>query len=109
MAFPDLEFEAAITRIEQDLDALKQRYQDILTASAKLAELTEQKQQISHQAEAVQKQQSLKTELHLIESEIEKLEVQLESHLLDWREPFWQIVRFTGLGILIGWFLKTVA
>lgn len=47
-------------------------------------------------------------ELARLQERIEALKVTLESHLLSWRqiqEPFWQVVRFVGLGIAIGWFL----
>ncbi|MGB3672537.1 MAG: hypothetical protein WA783_09380 [Phormidesmis sp.] len=47
-------------------------------------------------------------ELAQLQDRIEALKVTLESQLLSWREvqePFWQIVRFVGLGLVIGWFL----
>ncbi len=47
-------------------------------------------------------------ELAQIQDRVEALKVTLESQLLSWREvqePFWQIVRFVGLGLVIGWFL----
>ena len=48
-------------------------------------------------------------ELAQMQDRIEALKVTLESHLLSWREiqePFWQIVRFGGLGLIVGWFLN---
>ncbi len=55
-----------------------------------------------------------KGELKQIQAELEMIEVGLESHLFSWssiKEPFWQAVRFGGLGILIGfaiaWLLKS--
>lgn len=108
MVFPDAELETAIAQVETDLMALKIRYQDVCAAQQKITELQAQQAKIMAQPEEIQKQESLKTELQLIAEEIEKLELQLESKLLNWQEPFWQIVRFTGLGVLIGWFLKTV-
>lgn len=47
-------------------------------------------------------------ELAQMQDRIEALKVTLESHLLSWREiqePFWQIVRFGGLGLVVGWLL----
>lgn len=47
-------------------------------------------------------------ELAQLQDRIEALKVTLESHLLSWREvqePFWQMVRFGGLGLVVGWFL----
>ncbi|MGB7088023.1 MAG: hypothetical protein WBD47_20870 [Phormidesmis sp.] len=48
-------------------------------------------------------------ELAQMQERIEALKVTLESQLLSWREvqePFWQIVRFVGLGLVVGWFLR---
>lgn len=48
-------------------------------------------------------------ELAQMQDRVEALKVTLESHLLSWRdmqEPFWQIFRFVGLGLVIGWFLN---
>ncbi|MGC1309385.1 MAG: hypothetical protein WA885_19360 [Phormidesmis sp.] len=48
-------------------------------------------------------------ELAQMQDRIEALKVTLESQLVSWREmsePFWQIVRFGGLGLVIGWFLR---
>jgi chromosome segregation ATPase len=50
-------------------------------------------------------------ELQQIQSELETIEVNLESHLFKWstlKEPFWQAVRFGGLGVVIGWLLKSL-
>ncbi|WP_199288985.1 hypothetical protein [Pseudanabaena sp. FACHB-1998] len=56
----------------------------------------------------------LKDELNLklqeISDRLEQIEADLESRLLSWssfREPFWQIVRFGGLGIIIGVILRS--
>ncbi|MBD0342554.1 MAG: DUF2203 domain-containing protein, partial [Microcoleus sp. Co-bin12] len=54
----------------------------------------------------------LKQELREIEKELETIELNLESRLFSWTSiigPFWQAVRFGGLGILIGWILKSYA
>ncbi|MEO0768844.1 MAG: hypothetical protein AAFY72_05330 [Cyanobacteria bacterium J06649_4] len=48
-------------------------------------------------------------ELAQMQDRVEALKVTLESQLLSWREmrePFWQVVRFVGLGLVIGWFLR---
>ena len=47
-----------------------------------------------------------KEELAQLEERLESLKITLESQLLSWRqasEPFWQIVRYGGLGLLVGW------
>ncbi len=51
-------------------------------------------------------------QLQEISDRLEQLEADLESRLLSWsslREPFWQIVRFGGLGVVIGVILKSCA
>jgi hypothetical protein len=56
----------------------------------------------------------LKAELSLklqeISDRLEQIEADLESRLLSWssfREPFWQIIRFGGIGIIIGIILRS--
>ena len=56
-----------------------------------------------------QKEELLK-QLQALTEQLEQIEADLESRLLSWssfREPFWQIVRFGGLGIGIGVILKS--
>ena len=107
MDFPDSELEMAIADVEKELESLKLRYQEVCDATQEIAELRESQIEILDQAERIVKQESLKTELSLIIEKIQDLELKLESKLLKWQEPFWQIVRFTGIGILIGWILCT--
>ncbi|MGD1863186.1 MAG: hypothetical protein ACFB0D_01395 [Phormidesmis sp.] len=48
-------------------------------------------------------------ELAQMQDRVEALKVTLESQLLSWREvqePFWQIFRFVGIGLVLGWFLR---
>ena len=54
----------------------------------------------------------LQRQLQEISDRLEQLEADLESRLLSWsslREPFWQIVRFGGIGVVIGVILKSCA
>ncbi|ELS34486.1 MULTISPECIES: hypothetical protein [Pseudanabaena] len=51
-------------------------------------------------------------QLQEVGDRLEQVEANLESRLLSWssfREPFWQIVRFGGLGIIIGIVLRSCA
>lgn len=107
MALSHTEFEQAIAQVEMDLAALKARHAQVKAAEARITELKAEQDSLQAEPETIQKQASLKTELNLIAAEIAKLELQLESQLLKWQEPFWQIVRFTGVGILLGWILKS--
>ena len=55
---------------------------------------------------------TLHKQLQEISDRLEQIEGDLESRLLSWnsfREPFWQIVRFGGIGVVIGVILKSCA
>jgi len=55
---------------------------------------------------------TLHKQLQEISDRLEQIESDLESRLLSWssfREPFWQIVRFGGIGVIIGVILKSCA
>ncbi len=56
--------------------------------------------------------EELLKQLQELGEQIEQIEADLESRLLSWssfREPFWQIVRFVGIGIIIGVVLRSCA
>lgn len=57
-------------------------------------------------------QEELQKELQEISTRLEQIEVEIESRLISWsslHEIFWQIVRFVGIGIVIGVILKSCA
>ncbi len=56
--------------------------------------------------------EELQHQLQELSDRLEQIEADLESRLLSWnsfREPFWQIVRFVGIGIIIGIILRSCA
>ena len=56
--------------------------------------------------------EELVKQLQEVGEQLEQIEASLESRLLSWsslREPFWQIVRFVGIGIIIGVILRGCA
>ena len=56
--------------------------------------------------------EELLKQLQELGEQLEQIEADLESRLLSWssfREPFWQIVRFVGIGIIIGVVLRSCA
>ena len=56
--------------------------------------------------------EALRQQLLELSDRLEQIEGDLESRLLSWssfREPFWQIVRFGGIGVIIGVILKSCA
>ena len=107
---PEVSVEDQITELELSLDKLKQRYQQIQTDTAKKEELIDRKVEVEEQLKQNNKTDSLKTELNLIKKELTDIEFRLESELFKWSqlsEPFWQAVRFLGIGLVIGWFLRS--
>jgi len=99
------EFDQELQSIEQSLLDLKARYAQVQRDQRQRQQLQERLGQI--QQDSLQNQ--LKTELRQIQNQIEDLDVALESRLLSWKNlinPFWQTVRFGGLGLVVGWILR---
>lgn len=93
---PGTEFAQTLEDVEALLQKLKQRYLQIQTAKQRRVELQQHLSQ-------------LQIELHQVKESLETLEIDLESRLFSWsrqRNVFWQIVRFVGLGIVLGITLK---
>ncbi|WP_035798215.1 hypothetical protein [Crocosphaera chwakensis] len=111
---PDEEFETALMEVEQSLLKLKERYKQVQQAQKQKLDLEERLNTVSPQDTA---------EIEKINEELQQLTITLESNLLTeedvktllWEgirqgllgEVFWQIIRFGGLGIILGWLLKT--
>jgi hypothetical protein len=103
------EFEQELEEVEQALVALKQRYTQVQTDQRRQAQLQQRLEELSQQ-QPNNRQPEMKAEIRRIKQQLEVLEVNLESQLLSWnslKEPFWQAVRFGGLGIVVGWILKS--
>lgn len=108
----ELNIEDAIAHLEAKLEQVKQRHQQIINDQQRQKELITRKEEIKTLKAENNPPDSLKSELKYIEEELDAIEVRLESELFKWSslsEPFWQIVRFGGIGIIIGWILKTMA
>lgn len=103
---PEFDIDEAIANIEASLEKVKARHQQIILDQAKKKELQQRKEEIKKLVKH-NHQDSLKSELHFLEDELLQIEIRLESELFKWHKPFWIIVRFVGIGIVIGWFLKT--
>ncbi|BAZ14603.1 hypothetical protein NIES4071_64470 [Calothrix sp. NIES-4071] len=101
------EFEQGLYDVESALVALKQRYEQVENDYILQDELKWRRSSLH-----MSKLPEMKAELKHIEQQLEVLSINLESRLLNWRsfkDPFWQIVRFSGLGVIIGWLLKSFA
>jgi hypothetical protein len=103
-----VEFDREIAELEAAIFALKQRHADTQLAAQEQVVLTRQRNELKQKKS---NHPEVKQELQMIRSRLAELDLTLESRLLnEWRlmwEPFWQAVRFGGLGILIGWFLAS--
>ncbi len=95
-------FDAALTQLETSVEVLRQRFERVQELKAQQAQIEEHMQVSGLSPEALKQ----------LQQRLNDLEMQLESDLFDWRslrEPFWQAVRFGGLGVIIGWTLHAIA
>lgn len=98
----ELTFEQELAEVERSLQELKDRHSQVQQAETAQAPLKLRQAQIKRQLQRAASPE-LKAELEQIQNSLDDLEVKLESHLFSWKKPFWQIVRFGGLGLVIGW------
>jgi ABC-type uncharacterized transport system ATPase component len=103
-----IEFDREIAELESAIFTLKQRHADTQLAAQEQVVLTRQRNELKQKGTS---HPEVKQELQLIRSRLAELDLTLESRLInEWRlmwEPFWQAVRFGGLGIVIGWVLAS--
>ena len=107
----DLELEQALAEVEGILANLKERYAQIQQDKQRKIELKNRIEDVIPQLHQTRSQE-LKEELKQIKAELETIELNLESRLFGWgslKEPFWQAVRFGGLGVILGWILNSFA
>ncbi|MCX7593259.1 MAG: hypothetical protein N2235_05770 [Fischerella sp.] len=103
----EFDFEQELLEVERSLVALKERYKQIQRDRRKQKQLQYKFNELN---QSRYQTPEIKAELRQIQQQLEVLEVCLESQLFSWRsfkEPFWQAVRFGGLGAIIGWILKS--
>jgi peptidoglycan hydrolase CwlO-like protein len=105
------DIEQALQDAETTLAAIKKRYADVQAAQLRQQEL---KVQINRTQSELRRHRTaeLRHELKKLQNALEETELVLESQLFSWssfKEPFWQAVRFGGIGIVIGWILKSLA
>lgn len=106
---PLQDFEQQLLEVGRSLAALRQRYRQIKRDHHQQQQLQQQLTQLKQHKPLTAE---MKAQLQQIQQQLEILEVSLESQLFSWRafkDPFWQAVRFGGLGVIIGWILKSCA
>ncbi len=100
------EIGTALLELEKTLAEFRDRYDQVQADEALRDQLQTQHQYLKTN------QPELKAELTKLAAELDEIEMRLESQLVSWlglREYFWQIVRFGGMGVLVGWGLATWA
>ena len=105
------EFSLLLADVERSLVALKQRYTQVQQDLKRQAELQQRLKQVKPELRRNHISE-LKVELQQIKEQLETIEINLESQMFSWgslREPFWQAIRFGGLGVVVGWILKSYA
>jgi len=106
------EFEQALSEVGQSLQSLRERYAQVKRDRTLRTELQHRREQVRKERRQTSNRQALQNDLKQIKDQLETLELNLESQLFSWgslKEPFWQAVRFGGLGIVVGWILKSCA
>jgi uncharacterized membrane protein YgdD (TMEM256/DUF423 family) len=116
------ELQQEILSVEQNLGELKQRYAQMLADKQRQIELVRHYDEVKRQLQQTTTR-TLKAELKQIKEKLETLDNALglfsETYLVLFggsviftksglKELFWQIVRFGGLGVIIGWLLKSI-
>lgn len=93
-------FETALRETAEEFLALRDRFFTVRQAKLQYERLS-QKPQLPSEADF----QLPEADLQQMQQRLSDLETALESQLLTWRD-FWQVLRFLGLGLVIGWFMR---
>ena len=116
------DFALSLAALTQSLQTLQTRYDEVKSHRAKQQQLDEHRADLEARWQNEQRPE-LEQELQQMKTQLAELSLQLESELLTDKQlqqvfwdglrqglmgdVFWQIVRFGGLGIVVGWLLKS--
>lgn len=98
-------FEQSLATLGRDVEQLQARYQQVCHDQQREQTLTQKLESLRQQGTP-----ELQGQMKTLQGELERLHVDLESQLFSWeglRELFWQMLRFGGLGVVLGWALCT--
>ena len=98
----ETELDLEIAQLEREIADLKHRHADVQLAKRERVVLQRNRNELKSKS---QNRPEVRQELQGIKTRLAELDLLLESRLLNLWEPFWQAVRFGGLGVAIGWFL----
>ncbi|MBD2138432.1 hypothetical protein H6F32_12725 [Anabaena sp. FACHB-1237] len=96
-----------LEELEADLQHLKQRLGQVQADKEQKAQWQQELQNLQQNREQTPE---IKADITRIKEQLEAIEINLESQLISWnsiKKPFWQAVRFGGLGVIMGWLLKS--
>jgi cell division FtsZ-interacting protein ZapD len=100
--FDEAAFAESLNALEAAVQSLRQRFDQV-------RDLQRQQQTVKGR---LQDPHLPEADLQALQRELENLTLALDSTVVSWRslsEPFWQAVRFGGLGLVIGWMLRAIA
>jgi hypothetical protein len=111
---PDLwqEIELEIQATKELLTSVQQKFNKARITDSDRHKLNLQQQEIEIKLKTklnLKQRQELKAELQTIQTRIDDIDTAIAAQLITWssfKEPFWQIVRFGGLGFLLGVLVK---
>ncbi|AFY81878.1 hypothetical protein [Oscillatoria acuminata] len=108
------EIERELQETERSLNHLKERIAQVQRDRQRQRELQNRRDDIRREVRQAKNINpsvipELKQELKQIQTTLEAIGFNLESELFSFREPFWQALRFGGIGIIIGWLLRAWA
>ena len=98
----DTDLDLEIDRLAQEIAALKQRHLDVQLAERERVVLARSRNELKSKS---QNHPEIRQELKQIKQRTNELDLMLESRLFNEIEFFWQIVRYVGVGIVLGWCL----
>lgn len=106
------EIELEIQELTEALAAIKQKFNEFKVMDSDRQGLQIEKQKLEKHLKTqigLMQRQELKTELRTIQTKLEDIDAAIAAQLITWssfKEPFWQIVRYSGLGFLVGVLFK---
>lgn len=93
-----------VAEVVQALGHLEERLRRLRTATENLSQLQQIQARLADPDLAL-----VDEELKALQQQAETLELTVSQQVLSWKllqEPFWQAIRFGGLGLVMGWLLR---
>ncbi len=98
----ETDIDLELDRLAQEIADLRQRHLDVTLAERERVVLERARNELKSKS---QNRPEIRQALKEIKQRSQELDLLLESRLFNEIEFFWQIVRYVGVGIVLGWFL----